>query len=378
MTGTMRRLVGGALVLGLSVTAAACGDDASDDGGEESTDEGEESDDLEGPEFSVTTCRDYGEESGDAADGGEAEGGTDDGGDAADRELEEVSVAIFPAAGFAPLFNGVDAGYFEEEGIDLNVEIAGVAGAALVQAVIQGEYDISISNYVSLFSAHNEGLPVQVLADGASGHDVPEGGTQGLMVASDSDIESIEDLEGASFGVTALDNIGEVTVRAMFQKHGLDDSGIEFLEFAPGDMNLALERGEIDVAWQVEPGLTMGEQEGMTVIADPMYETAPNLPLAGMYSSQSWIEDNPELAEGFHRAWQRSCEDASDDETMRAKVAEHLEMDPSLVEEIRLDDYWTTEVNVDGLTYLADLSTEYEIMDEEPNLDELVWTPPED
>jgi NitT/TauT family transport system substrate-binding protein len=325
------------LLLVLGMTAAACGGDDDDAGG------------------------------GSAADSSDA--GSGSGSD----ELTPIKVGILPIADLAPLYNGIEQGFFEEEGLDVTTEV-GQGGAALVPAVQSGEYHFAFGNYVSLMLARQNGVDVQIVSNVVSGADTADRGTNGLLVAPDSGIESIDDLAGKTFAVTTLDNVAEVNIRTTLQEHDVDDSDIDFVELPFPDMNAAVESGDVDVAWQAEPFITLGEADGLVSVADPMYETTPSMPLAGMFASQSWLEDNPEQAAGFYRAMQRSLEAASDEEAMRDAISANTETPPEVVAELALAN-WQPELDEDKLALVGGLAADYEILDAEPDVGELVWTP---
>jgi NitT/TauT family transport system substrate-binding protein len=321
------------LLLVLGMTATACGGDDDDDAGgdPESTAEGSGSD-----------------------------------------ELTPIRVGILPIADLAPLYNGIEQGFFEEEGLDVTTEV-GQGGAALVPAVQSGEYQFAFGNYVSLMLARQNGVDVQIVSNVVSGADTADRGTNGLLVSPDSGIESIDDLAGRTFAVTTLDNVAEVNIRTTLRENDVDDSDIDFVELPFPDMNAAVSSGDVDVAWQAEPFITLGEADGLVSVADPMYETTPSMPLAGMFASQSWLEDNPDLANAFYRAMQRSLEAASDEEAMRDAISANTETPPEVVAELALAN-WQSELDEDKLALVGQLATEYEILDAEPAIDELVWT----
>lgn len=309
---------------------------------------------------------------GDDDDGGGGDG-SGDGEGAGSEELTPVTVGILPIADLAPLYHGIEEGFFEEEGLEVTTEV-GQGGAALVPSVQSGEYQFAFGNYVSLMLARQNGLDVQIVSNVVSGAETPDRGTNGLLVAPDSGIESVDDLSGRLFAVTTLDNVAEVNIRTTLRENGVDDSDVEFTELPFPDMNGAVEAGEVDVAWQAEPFVTLGESAGLVNIADPMYETTPSMPLAGIFADQGWLEDNPETAEAFHRALHRSLEAASDEEAMRDAIAANTETPPDLVAELALAN-WQPELDEDKLALVGELATEYEILDSEPDLDALVWSP---
>jgi NitT/TauT family transport system substrate-binding protein len=238
--------------------------------------------------------------------------------------------------------------------------------------VASGEYQLAFGNYVSLMLARQNGVEVQIVGNVVSGADTEDRGTNALLVAPDSGIESVDDLAGRTFAVTTLNNVAEVNIRTMLREADVDDSGIELVELPFPEMNAAVESGQVDVAWQAEPFVTLGEGAGLVNVGDPMYATTPSMPLAGMFASQAWIDDNPDLVEAFDRAMQRSLEAGSDDEAMRAAIEANTETPPEVIPDLALAN-WQPELDTDKLELVGELATEYGVLDDEPDIDALVW-----
>lgn len=309
----------------------------------------------------------------DSATGGSEASGDGSGGSGGAAELTPVTVGILPVADLAPLYHGIEQGYFEEEGLDVRTEV-GQGGAALVPAVQSGEYQLAFGNYVSLMLARQNGVEVRIVSNLVSGADTADRGTNALLVAPDSGIESVDDLAGRLFAVSTLDNVAEVNIRTTLRNHDVDDSDIEFTELPFPEMNAAVESGDVDVAWQAEPFVTLGEDAGLVNVVDPMYETTPSMPLAGMFASDAWLDENPELADGFVRALHRSLEDGTDEQAMRDAIAANTETPPDVVAELALAN-WQPDLDLEKLGLVADLAVTYEILDTAPDLQELVWEP---
>jgi NitT/TauT family transport system substrate-binding protein len=308
---------------------------------------------------------------GDDDDGGDdaASKTTGSGGD----ELTPIKVGILPIADLAPLYHGIAEGIFEEEGLDVTTEI-GQGGAALVPSVMEGDYQFAFGNYVSLMLARQNGVEVQIASNLVNGADTEDRGTNALLVKADSGIDGLEDLAGKKFAVSTLNNIAEVTIRTTLREAGVDDADIEFVELAFPTMNDAVSKGDVDVAWQAEPFVTLGEASGLVSLADPMFGTMPSMPLAGFFASESWLADHPDEAEAFIRALTRSIEAAEDDEAMRTAIADNTETPPDVVEKLALAN-WDAELDTEALGEVASLAVDYEVLTEEPDLDELVWSP---
>ena len=314
-----------------------------------------------------------------AAGCGDDDDGEDAAGDEADREaggteddeLTPIKVGILPIADLAPLYYGIEEGYFAEEGLAVTTEV-GQGGAALVPAVVSGDYQLAFGNYVSLMLARQNGVEMQIVGNVVSGAESADRGTNALLVAPDSGITSVDDLAGRTFAVTTLNNVAEVNIRTMLREAGVDDADIEFVEMPFPDMNAAVESGQVDVAWQAEPFVTLGESAGLVNVGDPMYATTPSMPLAGMFASQGWTEENPDLVEAFDRAMRRSLEASGDDEAMRAAIEANTETPPEVVPELALAN-WQADLDTEKLQLVGELAAEYGLLEDEPDLDALVW-----
>jgi NitT/TauT family transport system substrate-binding protein len=302
-------------------------------------------------------------------DDGEEASGEGDGAE----ELTPITVGILPIGGLAPFFYGVEQGFFEDEGLDVRTEI-GEGGAAFTPAVLSDEYQFAVGEYLSLMLARQNDIGVQVVSNLTNGAERADRGTDALLVAPDSGIDSADDLAGKTIAVNGLQGIGEVGLGAILEEQGVDASGVSFIEVSFPEMNAAVEAGEIDVAWQVEPFITLGEQDGLVNLLDPLYETEPSLPVGLVFASEEWLEENPELANAFYRALQRSLDAASDEAAMRETIVANTETPPDLAQEMALDN-WQPEIDREKLAVLGELATRHGILEEEPNLDELIWTP---
>lgn len=311
---------------------------------------------------------------GDDDDGGD-DAGNGDGGESSSEELAPIKVGILPLSGLAPLWYGIEEGYFEEEGLDVTTEI-GEGGAALTPAVLEDEYQFAIGEYISLMQARENNVGIQVVSNLTNGASTADQHINGLLVKADSGIDGVDDLPGKTIAVNGLDGIDDVTIKAILDENGIDTAAVEFVEVPFPDMNAAVESGQVDVASQPEPFVTLGEQAGLVNVLDPYFEALPGLPLGMVFGSEEWLADNPDLANAFHRALVRSIEAASDEEAMGEAILANTDIDAALLEEMALDD-WVAEVDLDTLAALGELATTYEVLEGAPNLDELVWTPDE-
>jgi NitT/TauT family transport system substrate-binding protein len=310
---------------------------------------------------------------GDDDGGGGGDEGAETGGDGAESggELTTIEVGVVPVVDVAPLYLGIEQGFFEEEGLDVQPAVA-QGGAAIIPAVMQGDQPIGFSNIVSLLIGQIEGLPVQVIAQGIQATDDPENDTAAIAVAADSEIQEPADLEGATIAINTLRNISELTVKAALEGEGVDVSTLNFVEVPLPDMVGQLEAGQVDAAGLVEPFITTGEDAGHRMIIYDRVATEPEMTIANYFTSTDYMESNPEVVEGFVRAINRSLEYATENpDEARQAIAEYTEIPPDVLERVVLP-LWQTDLNVESIENTAELMVTHGITEEEADVDALI------
>ncbi|WP_198012452.1 ABC transporter substrate-binding protein [Promicromonospora sukumoe] len=298
-----------------------------------------------------------------AACGGPSEAGTGSADGGADGGLTPVKVGVIPIVDVAPIYLGVQEGFFEEEGLDVTLELA-QGGAAVVPAVVAGEYQFGFSNVTSLLVASSQGLPLKAVAPGNSTTGVAGEDFSAVVVPEDSDVEDAADLAGRTVAVNTLNNIGDTTIRKVVADAGGDADAVEFVEMGFPDMPAAVAGGQVDAAWIVEPHLTRALQDGARVVASNFAETDPDLLIAAYFTSEQQIAADPDAVEGFTAAMEKSLTYAEEhpDET-RAVLDTYTEIDPA-VKEAMVMPRFAPGLDAASFQVLADLGLEQGMFDE--------------
>ncbi|GAA2228293.1 hypothetical protein GCM10010413_25540 [Promicromonospora sukumoe] len=292
-------------------------------------------------------------------------GGGDDGG------LTPVTVGVIPIVDVAPIYLGVQEGFFEDQGLDVTLELA-QGGAAVVPAVVAGEYQFGFSNVTSLLVASSQGLPLTAVAPGNSTTGVPGEDFSAVVVPEDSDVQDAADLAGRTVAVNTLNNIGDTTIRKVVGDAGGDPAAVEFVEMGFPDMPAAVAGGQVDAAWIVEPHLTRALQDGARVVASNFAETDPDLLIAAYFTSDQQIAADPGTVEAFTAAMEESLTYAQEhpDET-RAVLDTYTEIDPA-VKEAMVMPRFPPALEASSFQVLADLGLEQGLFDEAVDVDQLL------
>jgi NitT/TauT family transport system substrate-binding protein len=301
--------------------------------------------------------------------------GDDDDGEVSGRTGEvgptTLRVGVIPIADVAPLYLGMKQGFFEERQLTIEPQLA-EGGAAITPAVISGDFQIGFSNTVSLLIAASRDLPVQIISQGVLGGKTEDEAWADLLVPKDGPIQQPQDLEGKTIAVNTLNNICEVTIKASLSDMGVDVDTLKFTEVPFPDMNAALDAGRVDGACVVEPFVTQGTTGNARGI-DPFYvNTAPDLTVATYFTSTQYAEENADVVDRFVEAMNESLEYAqANPDEVREVLGEYTEIPPEVAAEIQLPQ-WRADITVPTIERLSELSLEYGLLEEQPNVDELI------
>lgn len=304
-----------------------------------------------------------------AACGGQSDTGSEEGAD--DEALTAVTVGVIPIVDVAPIYLGVQEGFFEEEGLDVTLELA-QGGAAIVPAVVSGDYQFGFSNVTSLLVASEQGLPLKAVAPGNFTTGTPGEDFGAVVVPEDSKIEDAADLEGKTVAVNTLNNIGDTTIRKVVGDTGGDADAVEFLEMGFPDMPAAVSGEQVDAAWVVEPHLTVALEQGAKVVASNFAETDPELMVAAYFTSDQAIAEDPETVEAFTAAMEESLTYAEENpEETRAVLDTYTEIDPA-VKEAMVMPRFAPGLEESSFQLLADLGLEQGTFDEAVDVSNLL------
>jgi NitT/TauT family transport system substrate-binding protein len=291
--------------------------------------------------------------------GGEANGG---------QELDPaspVAINVAETAGIPSAFlnYGVEQGFFEEQGLDVTVDTS-TGGAAAVPGLINGGIQLAGSNTVSALLAASQGLPVSIVAPGTFATETEGEDFSAVLVAPDSDIQEPADLEGKTIAVNTLENIGDVTISAALEEHGVDASTVEFVEIGFPDMIPALERGQIDAAWEIEPFVAIGTQSGNRPVLWPYVDARPGLMVGSFLATNQYREQNPQVIEAFQNGIAATAAAVSEDpEAFREALPELSQVTPEAAGSMTLP-VWKSELDVESLTFIEEQMRNHGVISE--------------
>jgi NitT/TauT family transport system substrate-binding protein len=297
--------------------------------------------------------------------------GGDDGGESTAEGPTTLKVQETAGAPSAFVGFGIDKGFFEDHGLRVELE-ATQGGAATLPALVSGDIQVGGSNVVSLLLGASQGLPIQVIAPGTSARGAGQEDFGALLASPGSGLNEPQAFEGKTIAVNTLDNIAELVVKAALEKEGVDVSRIKLIEVPFPDMAPAMERGDVDGAFSIEPFVTTSVRDGAKIVNYSYVATEPDMQVGAYAVAKRFAEENPEAVDNFKAAVSETAEYVqSHQDEFRRFLSQNAEIDPQLAERIVLPQ-WTTELNVESLESTAALMERYGLVDEPVDVGQLV------
>jgi NitT/TauT family transport system substrate-binding protein len=301
-------------------------------------------------------------------------GASDSGSSAsADGGTTHVKVGVIPIVDVAPIYLGVEQGFFKNHDIDLEL-VQATGGAALLPGVVAGDFQFAFSNVTSTLLAGSQNIPVRMVAEGNSSTGDPATDFAGIVVKGDSPIQTPADLAGKTVAINNLKNINDVTTRALVEQDGGDPASIKFVELAFPDMAAAVANGDVDAAVVVQPFLSVTKGQGDRVIGAPYADAVDNLTVATYFTSQQYIQQNADVVDNFQAAIKESLQYAQDNpDEVRRIVTTYTSIDQATAAQIALPAF-PQEIDVDSVKEVADLMQKYGITEDTVDVDSLLAT----
>ncbi|WP_129670016.1 ABC transporter substrate-binding protein [Phytoactinopolyspora endophytica] len=287
-------------------------------------------------------------------------------------ELVTINIGTLPIANASPMYLGMEEGFFEEEGLEIEPTVL-QGGNEIITGLVSGDYDFGFVGYISAGVALSQDVPVCVVTSSDATGTTPEDDWQVLVAGPDNGIESPQDLAGTTLGINALGGVAEVMIKAALDADGVDPNSVELIEVPFPEVPAAVAEGRIDAGYTSEPFVTTVLDQGGEVVYAPQSELAPEYPNGSYAASEQFIAENGDVVERFARAMNRSLDYARENEdAVRSIIPSFTEIDPEVAERMRLPVY-TSELDEQAIDEQMGFLEQYDIVEAAaPTADELI------
>lgn len=209
--------------------------------------------------------------------------------------LAEVTHSVF----YAPQYVALSLGYFEEEGLD--VELVLTSGAdAVMSAVLSGDVDIGFSGTEATIYVYNGGEKDYIMT--FAGLTQKDGSF--LVSRNKIDNFTLDDLKGKYVIGGRVGGMPEMTFEWALKSNNIDpqkDLTIDTSVAFPA-MEGAFIGGTGDFVTLFEPNATSVEKAGLGYIVAYVGDLGGNVPYTAYNARKSYIENNPKVIKGFSNA----------------------------------------------------------------------------
>jgi len=237
-----------------------------------------------------------------------------------------LSLDWVPNTNHTGFYVALDKGWYEEEGVDLTIEIPSDPSAALKQ-VGAGNTEFGVSFQEEVTVARAAGIPVVSIAA------IIQHNTSAFAALAESGVSSAADFEGLRYASYGLP-IERPILEALMACDGADVDTVTFIDVG-FDAFPALLAGRVDLAW-IFLGWdgVQAELKGVELATVPLYGSCvPDYYTPVIVAGEQTLDERPGLTQAFLGATRRGYEYAAEHPGEAAEIllAYSPESDPELV-----------------------------------------------
>jgi NitT/TauT family transport system substrate-binding protein len=219
------------------------------------------------------------------------------------RSAEPLTIGYeSPWIGQGPLHIAKERGYFENAGLDVEItKIEVNSPKESFDALAAKQIDVlpATLDESTLFWKPEAPFAVILAIDASSGGD-------GVLVRTDRNIGSIEDLKGKRVALR-LNTPSHFFLSYLLRQNGMSNDDITLIDMSPEDAGKAVVAGDVDVAVTWNPHL-LNAAEDPTVDILVTSKDTPGLIADVLVMRKDVLDSNPEACQGLVRAWNKAVE----------------------------------------------------------------------
>ena len=255
--------------------------------------------------------------------------------------LNEVTHSVF----YAPQYVAMELGFFEEEGIAIELTNGGGADKVMT-AVVSGQSDIGLAGPEACIYIYNQGKD-----------DYPRIFAQltkrdgSFLIGRTEEDFSWENLRGKTIIGGRKGGMPEMTLEYVMKQNGVVphvdavvDTSVQFNMMAG-----AFTGGQGDYVALFEPAATEVIEAGQGYLLCSIGEESGEIPYTAYFASQTYLQENSDLVAGFCRALHKAMtwiESHSDEEVAQVMLPQFPDTDLGVLTEVtarhRAIDAWNT------------------------------------
>lgn len=211
-----------------------------------------------------------------------------------------LAIGYIPNVQFAPIYVALHRGYFAEEGIELAIDYGWETDG--VRLVANGELEFVLAGGDQVLLARAQSLPVVTFLSWWQRFPIA------VVSLSDTGIRTPADLVGRKVGIPETFGVSYIGWRALASEAGLDETDVDLEVIGYTQVsNLAEGRVDAAVVYANNEPIQL-EHQGYDLVQFPVARHA-SLCSNGFVTSETVLEEDPDLVRAFSRAFLRGLAD---------------------------------------------------------------------
>ena len=254
--------------------------------------------------------------------------------DTTTEENNTIRLGVMSASDSAPILLAQEKGYFEDENVNLELEIF-TNGATKQSSIQSGELDGAMLSIIQFLNNSNAGLKARITTT--------TDGTFPVVLS-----KNYKEKKDVSVGLM------EVSVTNFLADEYLKDYNMEkvFINEMPVRMQMLME-DKLDMAVLPEPLASNAQLKGLE---KKVYGKPDDFTPNAIVFTDEFIENNPNTVKGFHNAYNKAVDDITNNpEEAKDILIDKLELSPEIKNLIALPTYHKTRIPSED--YINDIKT---------------------
>jgi len=202
----------------------------------------------------------------------------------------KVTIGYLPSDHDSALFVADQQGLYKEKGIETEL-VQFNNGGDLMTAMASGKVDVGYVGISPVLSSVEKGVPVKIISAAQN-----EG--SGVIVSSNSGINSAADLNGKNVATPGEASIQYVLLNILLKNNGLSIDKVNSSAMKTPSINDAIKSNTLDAGVTFQPFVSSSEADGNKVLMNSS-QISPNHPCCVVVASQDLIDKNPDLVKNI-------------------------------------------------------------------------------
>lgn len=212
-----------------------------------------------------------------------------------------LEVIVFAGGSAMPIYVAQDKGFFEKEGVKVNVTATPSSGFQMSN-LVSGKFNIA-GTAVDNLVAYQEGQGTAKLDRKPDLVAILGGSSVELALMAQPSIKSVDQLKGKTFAVDSLSTGFAFVLRAMLEKNGFkpDDYKLEAVGGTKQRLE-ALKADKVAAALMTEPFTTQAKRAGFTDLGDAVKSVGP-YQSGVQIAMRDWVKNNEKAVVAYIRGF---------------------------------------------------------------------------